>query len=254
MSQTLPNLRGRSKSSDSRRPQSAGDVILLSTPSKVANKSNEFENLNDPDVNQGDWVENDLEPEQDVEQNNNPKFVAAEDHERDATDDDNLFYQPVPALSTSKGNLEKSQKKKQNKLQNRSRQPSSTFKPPTPKSDEFRREYSKDHPLAGGKGKYDTERAGGEKHPVGWIDSSNEKQNSKSSSKYDHIVIHQAANKSSNSSKDVAAWQNEIDSMRRQQNQALLELLEEERLAEEDRGKMGKLVKDHEERHRYVLN
>lgn len=169
----------------------------------------------------------------------------------DATDDDNLFFQPVPSLQSNQ-----KKGKGTNKQKNKSApKPGSSFKPAKPKPDEFRREYSKDHPLApGGTGKYEDERAGGQRHPVGWVDSSGPGEKGNEAPQYPKVVVHQARNPQTETAvKDVQAWQAEIDAMRRQQNQALLKLLEEERLAEEDRGKMGKLVKDHEERHRCVL-
>lgn len=170
----------------------------------------------------------------------------------DVTDDDNLFYQPVPSLS-------RSENKSRGKLH---KSASSSFVPPKPKADEFRREYSKDHPLAGGKGKYKEDRAGGAKHPVGWVDNDVAASNSPplspaSPQAYPKVVQHISAsahyNKTSNQFKDVSSWQNEIDTLRRQQNQALLALLDEERIAEEDRTRMGKLVKDHDERHKLEL-
>jgi hypothetical protein len=169
----------------------------------------------------------------------------------DVTDDDILFYQPVPSLS-------RSEKKSRGKW---SKTSSGSFVPPKPKADEFRREYSKDHPLAGGKGKYTEDRAGGSKHPVGWVDndaaSSASPVKPTSPQAYPKVVQHITAsahyNKNSSQFKDVSSWQNEIDALRRQQNQALLALLDEERIAEEDRTRMGKLVKDHDERHKYAM-
>ena len=205
-----------------------------------------------------DNIDNDQEADHSWENENFEEYGTYEEpetgeeekkeREYDATDDDNLFFQPVPSLSDSKKTTQsgKKQKKKQ----------SSVFQPPKPKKDEFRREYSKDHPLApGGKGKYEQDRAGGKKHPVGWIDNDNlDKKDEEQPQQYEKVVIHKAKNQHADTAvKDVATWQAEIDAMRRQQNQALLKLLEEERLAEEDRGKMGKLVKDHEERHRLEL-
>ena len=168
----------------------------------------------------------------------------------DPTDDNNLFYQSSPSL-----------KRPNSKQHKRKTNPNSGFfHPPKPKSDEFRREYSKDHPLAGGKGKYDKERTGGEKHPVGLIDNEppkEEKNLLKNAGvpQYDKVVHHKASSLpgEKNQIRDVASWQNEIDTLRRQQNQALLALLEEERLCEEDRTKMGKLVRDHDERHKLEL-
>lgn len=197
-------------------------------------------------VNTDNWGTEDLAdyPGGEGDQNQ-PESIG---REYDATDDDNLFFQPVPSLPSI-------QKKKNKSKAASPPKPGGAFKPPKPKGDEFRREYSADHPLApGGTGKYEADRAGGKKHPVGWIDSNKQASQTEPTKEYPKLVIHQTRGPQSDSVvKDVTQWQAEIDAMRRQQNQALLKLLDEERIAEEDRGKMGKLVKDHEERHRLEL-
>jgi hypothetical protein len=185
----------------------------------------------------------------------------------DVTSDEHLFFQPIPSLNSGKSKRPMSSGGKKGKSKMRSA-----------RSDEFRREYSRDHPLAGGKGRYDEETAGGSKHPVGWTEYGDDDRVktprnimgvTAGSKEFEKVVIHVCGDmhrqnsNNSNASDDPLATgfsktritpadllQREIDEARRRQNQALLDLLEQERVAEEERGRMGKLVKDADERHK----
>jgi hypothetical protein len=188
--------------------------------------------------------------------------------EGDVTSDEHLFFQPIPSLSNGKFKRPMSSGDRKGKSKTRGA-----------RTDEFRREYSRDHPLAGGRGRYDEETSGGYKHPVGWVDYGDLERVktprnimgvAPGSKEYEKVVMHVCGDmhrynngSNSNGSGDAMTTgssrnrvapmdllQREIDEVRRQQNQALLDLLEQERVAEEDRGKMGKLVKDSDERHK----
>ena len=108
----------------------------------------------------------------------------------------------------------------------------------------FRREYSDDHPLNGGKGKYSKERASGKKEilPKDYGVSSKKKK------KYERVS--EVVSKQEQRKMDL---QRKLEALRKHQNDALLEVLEEERQAEESRNSMGRSVRDPAERNRCVM-
>jgi hypothetical protein len=113
----------------------------------------------------------------------------------------------------------------------------------TPKASrpEFRREYSGDHPLAGGSGKYKKEISSGKKAkgPIGHTSVKAEPIE-----RLSEIVSKQEQRKLEN--------QKQLDALRKRQNEALLKVLDEERRAEDTRSAMGKSVTDPKERSRYI--
>ena len=94
------------------------------------------------------------------------------------------------------------------------------------KVDKFRREFSADHPLAGGRGKYASESSrssGGESHqPIERVST-----------------LVKDKGKSLQNKPDPYA---QLDALRKMQNEVLLRVLEEERLAEAERERMGRLL------------
>ena len=114
------------------------------------------------------------------------------------------------------------------------------FRPP-PSSGLFRREFSADHPLAGGKGEYLLEKAQGLKPYVG----ASLMSGSMSSDGKNSIVLNMGGTSGPSSSyKRVNASMNALSSLdphhrvehvRREQNEMLLRVLDEERRAEENR-------------------
>ena len=114
------------------------------------------------------------------------------------------------------------------------------FRPP-PSSGLFRREFSADHPLAGGKGEYLLEKAQGLKPYVGASIMSG----SISSDGKNSIVLNMGGSSGPSSSyKRVNASMNalngldphhRVEHVRREQNEMLLRVLDEERRAEENR-------------------
>ena len=109
-----------------------------------------------------------------------------------------------------------------------------TFLPHT--EDEFRREFSPDHPLAGGTGRYSKEKSKG-KDPAG------------ATSKRHHATVEKLVSPLKGirpeEEKDI---RRQLEKLRREQNEALLKVLEEERKAEEQRERAGKLALSTEER------
>jgi len=121
-----------------------------------------------------------------------------------------------------------------------------------PKPDEFRREYSFDHPLAGGTGKYKKEKSLGKK-PVGGaaLKAVRAKQDepieklTMSIAKTDMRLPPSAA-----SGKNLRS---NLEKLRKDQNEILLKVLEEERKSEEDRARASRSVPDVDERNRLEL-
>lgn len=113
------------------------------------------------------------------------------------------------------------------------------LRPLTPEGT-FRREYSKDHPLAGGKGKYSKEKSAGKKEiaPRDFGTAGKKK-------KYERVA--EVVSRQEQKKMDL---QRNLEALRKHQNDALLEVLEEERKAEEERNRMGRSVKDVSERNR----
>jgi hypothetical protein len=100
---------------------------------------------------------------------------------------------------------------------------------------EFRREFSSDHPLAGGKGKYKKEFAAGKKmagvHP------------GKKELTIEKLTFDAQAK--------VVDPKRQLEILRREQNDALMRVLEDERFAEDSREKaLAQLVGDDEETRR----
>lgn len=111
------------------------------------------------------------------------------------------------------------------------------LRPITPEG-HFRREYSKDHPLAGGTGKYSREVTKGKEcmGPQALV------------KKKKPLRISEIVSKQEQKKLDL---QRQLEELRKHQNEVLLEVLEEERKAELERVEMGRNVSDHEERRRY---
>ena len=106
---------------------------------------------------------------------------------------------------------------------------------------EFRRELSTDHPLAGGRGKYEKEKSKGK------VAASGAKGGSKQTSAQtiERLTI-EAHTK-------IVDPQRQLEQLRREQNEALLRVLEDERAAEEQREKTMKVVPDQQERNRLEI-
>jgi hypothetical protein len=112
------------------------------------------------------------------------------------------------------------------------------LRPITPEG-HFRREHSQDHPLNGGSGKYAREQAKGRQimGPVGYGKK--------------HKRIAEVVSKQEQKKLDL---QRQLEALRKHQNDTLLEVLEEERKAEEERTKLGRAVSDPGERSRCCLH
>jgi len=104
---------------------------------------------------------------------------------------------------------------------------------------EFRRELSNDHPLAGGKGKYEKEKSKGK------VAASGAKGATKPSATIERLTL-EAHTK-------IVDPQRQLEQLRREQNEALLRVLEDERSAEEQREKSLKIVADQQERNRLEI-
>ena len=118
------------------------------------------------------------------------------------------------------------------------------------KPNEFRREYSKDHPLAGGSGKYKKERSTG-KRPVG-AGAALDAVRAHKANPVERLAmsVNVSDMRSPNQATDVRT---RVEQLRKEQNQVLLRVLDEERKFEEDRARAGKLAKDPSERGRLEL-
>jgi hypothetical protein len=115
---------------------------------------------------------------------------------------------------------------------------------------EFRREYSKDHPLAGGKGKYSKEKRSG-KRPVGAGAALNAvKEGKLKTLEKLTVTIDSSDMRTPNQPVDL---RRALENLRKDQNEILLRVLDEERKFEEDRVKAGKMAKDISERNRLEL-
>lgn len=123
---------------------------------------------------------------------------------------------------------------------------------------QFRREYSSDHPLAGGSGRYKSERqsglsvVGGQKRGVV---AGKKKIQSNKSSKPEVVVFRSTKPHPDNQKNMMNDPQKFLDNLRKEQNDLLLKLLELERRAEDDRAASLKLLsnKDVDERNRLEL-
>lgn len=104
---------------------------------------------------------------------------------------------------------------------------------------EFRRELSSDHPLAGGKGKYEREKSRGK------VAASGAKGSTTKPPTIERLTL-EAHTK-------IVDPQRQLEQLRREQNEALLRVLEDERSAEEQREKTLKIVPDHQERNRLEI-
>lgn len=105
----------------------------------------------------------------------------------------------------------------------------------------FRAEYSADHPLAGGKGQYARESAAGkQRHVPG-----------KHRSRAPPSVPERLAEVISKQEQKKHDLQRQLEDLRKRQNEALLEVLEDERQAEEQRTSLGRGVSDTKERNRW---
>ena len=124
------------------------------------------------------------------------------------------------------------------------------------KKGEFRREYSEDHPLAagasgrGGTGKYSAEKRTG-KHAVGAGAALDAVRASKARPvERLAMSIDSADMRSPNQAVDMRT---RVELLRKEQNQVLLKVLDEERKFEEDRSRAGKMAGDKNERNRLEL-
>jgi hypothetical protein len=116
------------------------------------------------------------------------------------------------------------------------------LRPLTPEG-HFRREFSKDHPLAGGKGKYSREMMKGKEWMGPQAALVKKKKHQQAPLRISEIVSKQEQKK--------LDLQRQLEELRKHQNEVLLEVLEEERKAEMERVDMGRNISDHEERRRY---
>lgn len=117
-------------------------------------------------------------------------------------------------------------------------------------ADEFRAEFSSDHPLAGGRGKYEKERRRGKHRAIGTYgpgkrraskkQAQDEESTENSMERLTYVISKQEKKKQE--------LQRQLDSYRKQQNAQLLKVLEEERMAEENRNNLAKSAMDNDER------
>lgn len=116
-------------------------------------------------------------------------------------------------------------------------------------NDEFRREYSHDHPLApGGKGEYKTEAKSGKKAVSAKKVSYNDKKTytpSQAAKTIERLSLQ--------SQNPVVDPERQLEQLRREQNGALIRVLEEERAAEESRERMAFAVLSEQEAQRMEL-
>lgn len=148
--------------------------------------------------------------------------VEADESEEDDADD---------IIARIEGSSSKRPKSKQQKQKQ-------TRRPPTPEG-EFRAEYSRDHPLAGGKGRYAEESAQGKQRVL--------------PGRPRHHRPKRLVEVMSKQEQKKHALQNQLEELRKHQNKALLEVLEDERVAEEGRMEMSRGVTDTKERNRLEL-
>jgi hypothetical protein len=122
------------------------------------------------------------------------------------------------------------------------------LRPLTPEG-HFRREFSKDHPLAGGQGKYSRETSQGKEWmgPNALVQQQQQQRKGGGKGKKLPLRISEIVSKQEQKKLDL---QRQLEELRKHQNEVLLEVLEEERQAELERVEMGRTVSDHEERRR----
>lgn len=125
------------------------------------------------------------------------------------------------------------------KKKSKSRSQTISARPITPDG-KFRAEYSKDHPFAGGKGKYTKESKQGKQRLV-------------PGKRRDPPPVERLAEVMSKQEQKKYDLQRQLEDLRKHQNEALLEVLEDERKAEEQRTEMGRGVSDTKERNRLEL-
>ena len=111
-----------------------------------------------------------------------------------------------------------------------------------PGLNEFRREFSSDHPLApGGKGSYDEEKRSGKKGINNSFGASEaEMLKNKTEQKIERLTYESQAK--------IVDPKRQLEIMKKEQNEALLRVLEDERFAEETREKMLRTVTEDERR------
>ena len=118
------------------------------------------------------------------------------------------------------------------KENSKSRSQTISARPLTPEGN-FRPEYSRDHPLAGGKGQYAREKAAGKQKLI--------------PGKRRPERLAEVMSKQEQKKHDL---QRQLEELRKHQNEALLEVLEDERRAEEQRTSLSHGVTDTKERNR----
>jgi len=119
------------------------------------------------------------------------------------------------------------------------------------KAGEFRREYSNDHPLApGGKGKYTKEKKLG-KRAVG-AGAALDAVRAQKAAPVERLTL-RVENLDMRSPNQAVDMRSRVEQLRKEQNEILLRVLDEERKFEEDRGRAGKMAKDINERNRLEL-
>lgn len=119
---------------------------------------------------------------------------------------------------------------------------------------QFRREFSSDHPLAGGSGRYKNEKKSG-LAPVGGKKKVVEQKKGKKVTKSDVVVFKSSKPHPDNQKNMMNDPQRFLDNLRKEQNDLLLKLLEMERRAEDERVANLKLLsnRDVDERNRLEL-
>ena len=133
--------------------------------------------------------------------------------------------------------IEGTPKKKKKKPQ---RAQTISARPLTPEG-KFRAEHSADHPFAGGKGQYARESAAGRQRLVP----------GKHRNRAPPSAPERLAEVMSRQEQKKHDLQRQLEGLRKHQNQALLEVLEDERQAEEERTGLARGVSDTKERNRY---
>lgn len=123
---------------------------------------------------------------------------------------------------------------------------------------QFRAEFSSDHPFAGGSGKYKKEKKAGLKPVLGQPSSkpNSKSKNKRSNGNANDIVVFKSTKQHPDSAPSMMKNpQQYLDQLRKEQNEYLLKLLEQERFQEDERINALKLVagKEVDERNRLEL-
>lgn len=155
-------------------------------------------------------------------------FDELEEVEDEGVDDDDIVAR-----------IEGTPKAQQQQKPQQQRAQTISARPLTPEG-KFRAEYSKDHPFAGGKGQYSRESAAGKQRLV-----PGKRRQPPAPERLAEVMSKQEQKKYD--------LQRQLEELRKHQNEALLEVLEDERGAEEQRTGLGRGVSDTKERNRLEL-